>query len=118
MSALQNKTALVTGSSSGIGLGVARYLASAGCRIMMHGIESEAEVSDSIAALQSLGATQVAYRSIDISKPNLAFALIQETLEVLGSVDILVNNAGIQHVSPITEFDDAAWDRVIEISNR
>ncbi len=116
MSALQNKTALVTGSSSGIGLGVARYLASAGCRIMMHGIESEAEVSDSIAALQALGANEVAYRSIDISKPKLAFALIQETLEVLGSVDILVNNAGIQHVSPITEFDDAAWDRVIEIN--
>ena len=116
MSALQNKTALVTGSSSGIGLGIARHLATAGCRIMMHGIEPEAEVKDSVAELQSLGAAEVFYRSTDISKAELAKTLVQETVEALGSIDILVNNAGIQHVSPVTEFDDAAWDRVIEIN--
>lgn len=116
MSVLQNKIALVTGSSSGIGLGVARYLASAGCRIMMHGIEAESEMTTIMHELELAGAADVKYRSTDISQSNLSRELINDTVEAFGGLDILVNNAGIQHVSPVTEFDDDAWDRVLEIN--
>ncbi len=116
MSVLQNKTALVTGSSSGIGLGVARYLATTGCRIMMHGIEPESEVTAAMHELELAGALDVQYRSVDISQPGKAQALADDTRQALGDIDILINNAGIQHVAPVTGFDDAAWDRVIEIN--
>ncbi len=116
MSALQNKIALVTGSSSGIGLGVARYLATAGCRIMMHGIEPESEVTQTMHDLEHAGAADVHYRAADISQAAQSRSLVEDTINTFGGVDILVNNAGIQHVSPVTEFDDAAWDRVIEIN--
>ncbi len=116
MSQLQNKIALVTGSSSGIGLGVARYLATVGCRIMMHGIEAESQVTATMHELEHAGAADVKYSAADISQPSMSRTLVDETVEAFGGIDILVNNAGIQHVSPVTEFDDTAWDRVIEIN--
>ena len=116
MSQLKNKGALVTGSSSGIGLGIARYLATAGCRLMMHGIEARAEVESIMRELELMGASDVQYCSHDLSRADQSKALIDATKKAFGAIDILINNAGIQHVAAVAEFDDAAWDRVLEIN--
>jgi len=111
-----NKVAVVTGSTSGIGLAVARSLAEQGCDVMLNGFGEESEI---IALRESIEATfgvVVRFHPADMAKPNEVRDLIATTHSYFGRVDILVNNAGIQHVSPIEAFSDEMWDRVIAIN--
>ena len=107
---LNGKTALVTGSTSGIGLGIARALAAEGAKIMLNGFGDSAEIDRLRAQLKAR------YHAADMAKPAEVRGLVEETAAQLGSIDILVNNAGIQHVAPVQEFPDERWDAVIAIN--
>ena len=116
MTTLSGKVALVSGSTSGIGLEIARELASAGCQLMVHGIDSADIVENAKAALYSAGAETVICSNADLTDSRQARDLIHQTMDSYGRVDILVNNAGVQHVAPVEEFTDKHWDRILEIN--
>jgi 3-hydroxybutyrate dehydrogenase len=109
---LKNKTALVTGSTSGIGLGIAKALASQGANIMLNGF---GDVEGAKAEVAALG-VQVGYHGADMSKPADIEAMMTAAAEQFGRVDILVNNAGIQYVAPIEQFPAERWDAIIAIN--
>ncbi|MDP2164715.1 MAG: 3-hydroxybutyrate dehydrogenase [Hydrogenophaga sp.] len=109
---LANKTALVTGSTSGIGLGIAKALARQGANIVLNGF---GDVEGPKAEIAALGA-QVAYHGADMSKPNEIEAMMAYAATEFGRVDILVNNAGIQHVARIEAFPVARWDAIVAIN--
>jgi len=113
---LDGKVALVTGSTSGIGLGIARALAGAGASIMLNGFGD----ADAIEALRSQLAGEngvsVAFDGADLSRPNEGNRLVAETRDVLGGVDVLVNNAGIQFVAPIESFPDDRWEAIVGLN--
>jgi 3-hydroxybutyrate dehydrogenase len=113
---LQGKVALVTGSTSGIGLGVAEALAAAGAHIMMNGFGDAAQIEAARADLAARHGVKVAYSGADISQASQIADMVKQAQDTLGSVDILVNNAGIQHVANIEDFPAAQWDRVIAIN--
>ena len=113
---LRGKTALVTGSTSGIGLGIAHALAAEGCAIMLNGFGAPAEIDRVKRDIAYRHEAKVAYHGADVSKPDQIRALIVETAATLGPVDILVNNAGIQHVAPIEQFPEEKWDAIIAIN--
>ena len=106
---LNGKRAVVTGSTSGIGLGIARALAAQGVKVMLNGFADGA-------TLQGLKKEFPAYSGADISKPEEVRALIREATEKLGGVDILVNNAGIQHTAAIEDFPAERWDAILAIN--
>jgi 3-hydroxybutyrate dehydrogenase len=113
---LKGKVALVTGSTSGIGLGIARALATEGADIMLNGFGDAGQIEalrKEIAA--SLG-VKVGYSGADISKPEQIAAMVKDTVKTLGSLDILVNNAGIQFTSNVEDFPDDRWDQIIAIN--
>lgn len=109
---LKNKTALVTGSTSGIGLGIAKALARQGAHIMLNGF---GDVEGAKAEVAALG-VQVDYHGADMSKPGEIEAMMAAAAQRFGRVDVLVNNAGIQHVAPIEDFAPERWDAVIAIN--
>jgi len=109
---LQGKTALVTGSTSGIGLGLAHALAAQGANIVMNGF---GEVDAALAQVRALG-VQVSYHGADMSKPAEIEAMVRHAQATFGGVDVLVNNAGIQHVARIENFPPERWDAVIAIN--
>ena len=109
---LKNKTALVTGSTSGIGLGIAKALAKQGANIMLNGFGDVEAAKAEVAAL----GVKVGYHGADMSKPAEIEAMMAATAAEFGRVDILVNNAGIQHVAPIEAFPTERWDAVIAIN--
>ena len=109
---LKGKTALVTGSTSGIGLGIAKALAQQGANIVMNGFGDVEAPKAEIAAL----GVQVAYHGADMSKPAEIQAMMQFAAQQFGGVDILVNNAGIQHVARIENFPAERWDAIIAIN--
>ncbi len=109
---LANKTALVTGSTSGIGLGMARSLARQGANIVLNGF---GDAEGPRAEIASLG-VQVAYHGADMSKPAEIEDMMRFAAERFGRVDVLVNNAGIQHVAPVQDFAPERWDAVIAIN--
>jgi 3-hydroxybutyrate dehydrogenase len=109
---LKNKTALVTGSTSGIGLGIAKALARQGANIVLNGF-GDAETPQ--AEIRALG-VEVAYHGADMSKASDIEAMMAFAAERFGRVDILVNNAGIQHVSRIENFPTERWDAIIAIN--
>ena len=109
---LKGKTALVTGSTSGIGLGIARALAGQGANIVLSGF---GDVEGPRAAIAALG-VQVAYHGADMSRPAEIEAMMAYATTTFGRVDILVNNAGIQHVARIENFPTERWDAVIAIN--
>jgi 3-hydroxybutyrate dehydrogenase len=113
---LKGKVALVTGSTSGIGHGIAVALAQAGADIMLNGFGDAAKIEDLRASMAAEYAVKVAYSGADISKPDQIAAMVTETQEKLGSLDILVNNAGIQFVANIEEFPNDRWDSIIAIN--
>lgn len=113
---LSSKTAVVTGSNSGIGLGIARSLALAGANVVLNSYTDSEEDHALANRLGQETDTQVAYQQADMSDPEACKALIDKTKERFGQVDILVNNAGIQFVSPIEEFPASKWDAIIAIN--
>jgi len=113
---LKGKTAIVTGSTSGIGLGIARALGGAGANLMLNGFGDAAQIEALRAGLAKEFGIKVAFSGADISKPAQIRELVETATKELGSVDILVNNAGIQHTSPVDEFPEDRWDAVIAIN--
>ena len=109
---LKGKTALVTGSTSGIGLGIAKALARQGANIVMNGF---GDVDGPKAQIEALGA-KTAYHGADMSKPAEIGELMKFAAAAFGRVDILVNNAGIQHVANVEEFPVDKWDAIIAIN--
>jgi 3-hydroxybutyrate dehydrogenase len=113
---LKGKVALVTGSTSGIGLGIARALAAEGADIMLNGFGDAGEIEKLRAGLASEFSVKVVYDGADLSKPDQVAAIVQKTHDELGSLDILVNNAGIQFVAPVEDFPEAKWEAIIAIN--
>ena len=113
---LKGKVALVTGSTSGIGLGIAEALAAEGAAIMLNGFGDGAKIEVLRASIASRFAVQTGYIGADISKPAQIAAMVAETQKTLGFLDILVNNAGIQFTAPVDEFPDEKWDQIIAIN--
>lgn len=113
---LKGKSAVVTGSTSGIGLGIARALAAEGADLMLNGFGDPAEIKALQDALSGEFGVRVAYHGADMSKPDQIADLIATAGRELGKVDILVNNAGIQHVAPVDAFPADRWDAVIAIN--
>ena len=113
---LKGKTAIVTGSTSGIGQGMARALAKAGANVMLNGLGDAAQIEKDRAAMEKETGAKIAYNGADMTKPDQIAKLIEETKSKFGSVDIIVNNAGVQHVAPIDEFPPEKWDLIIAIN--
>ncbi|MAM61503.1 3-hydroxybutyrate dehydrogenase [Maritimibacter sp. UBA3975] len=114
MTSLNGKTALITGSASGIGLGIALELARAGARIALHSLPGDAGADDAVKAVLDAGAPEAKFFGADVSKAQNVRDLMAE-VEGWGPVDILVNNAGIQHTAPIEDMPDEKWDAIIAI---
>jgi 3-hydroxybutyrate dehydrogenase len=110
------KVSLVTGSTSGIGLGIARALAAAGSEIVLNGFGKPEEVADVQAKIASDFNVRVSYSPADMSRPDAIRAMIEKTLQSSGRLDILVNNAGIQHVAPLQDFPPEKWDAILAIN--
>jgi 3-hydroxybutyrate dehydrogenase len=113
---LKGKNAVVTGSTSGIGLGIAEGFAKEGINLVLNGFGDAAEIEKLRAGLASKYGVKVLYDGADMSKPDQIEAMMKKALSGLGGVDILVNNAGIQHVAPVEEFPTAKWDAIIAIN--
>ncbi|MGQ7249514.1 3-hydroxybutyrate dehydrogenase [Halomonas sp. V046] len=109
------KTAIITGSTSGIGLGIAEGFAQAGINLVINGIEPAAEVEAVRAGLEKHG-VKVIYDNANMMDPGEISAMLMRAEAEFGGVDIIVNNAGIQHVAPIDEFPEAKWDAIIAIN--
>ncbi|WP_341898941.1 3-hydroxybutyrate dehydrogenase [Ferrovibrio terrae] len=113
---LKGKSAVVTGSTSGIGLGIARALAKEGVNLMLNGFGDAAEIEKLRAGIAAEFGVKVLYDGADMSKGEAIAAFIKKAADGLGGVDILVNNAGIQFVSPVDEFPEAKWEAIQNIN--
>ncbi len=113
---LQGKTAIVTGSTSGIGLGIAEALAAQGCRIVLNGLGDATEIENTRRELAESKGVDVVYDGADMTRPDEIAAMVKGAAARFGSADILVNNAGIQHTSTIEEFPRDRWHAVIAIN--
>ena len=110
------KTAVVTGSTSGIGEGIARALAAAGNNVVINGFGDAAAIETLRATIAAENKVECLYSSADMTRPDQIEAMFAMTKEKLGPVDILVNNAGVQHVSPVENFPVAKWDLIIALN--
>jgi 3-hydroxybutyrate dehydrogenase len=111
-----DKTAIVTGSTSGIGLGIASHLAGAGINIVLNGFGEKSEIDGIVDELKQKHNVGVMYCSANIAKPDEIADMVDRTRSEFGGVDILVNNAGIQHVAPVEDFPVEKWDSIIAIN--
>lgn len=116
MATLKGKSALVTGSTSGIGLGMARGLAAQGVNILLNGLGDAAEVEKTRQGIAAEFGVTALYSAADMSKPDQIAACVALAAEKLGGADILINNAGVQFVSPIEEFPLERWDSILAIN--
>ena len=112
----KGKTALVTGSTSGIGLGIAHALAGQGANLILNGFGDTAEVEHIRAELAERHGIEVRYDGADMSSPDAIEAMMVKALSEFGCIDLLVNNAGIQHVAPVDEFPVDKWNAIIAIN--
>jgi 3-hydroxybutyrate dehydrogenase len=113
---LKGKSAIVTGSTSGIGLGIARELARAGCNIMLNGFGDAAAIENERRQIAKDFGVEAVFNSADLSRPAEIEQMVRAADRELGKVDILVNNAGIQHTAPIEDFPVERWDAIIAIN--
>ncbi|MCF4164160.1 3-hydroxybutyrate dehydrogenase [Zavarzinia compransoris] len=113
---LKGRTAIVTGSTSGIGLGIARGMAEAGANVVINGFGKPEDIEKERAGLESEFGITCVYSPADMTKPEEIAGMVEMAEEKFGSVDILVNNAGIQLVSAIEEFPIAKFDQIIAIN--
>jgi 3-hydroxybutyrate dehydrogenase len=116
MNMLKGKTALVTGSTSGIGQGIAEALAAEGANIVLNGFGDAAAIETLRAQIAADNGVTATYDGADMSKPAEIARMVKDAEGQFGAIDILVNNAGIQYVAPIEEFPDERWDAVIAIN--
>jgi 3-hydroxybutyrate dehydrogenase len=112
----KGKTALVTGSTSGIGLGIAERLAAEGANIVLNGFGDAAEIERLRRDLAAQHKVSVVYDAADMSQPEAIAAMVTNAVREFGAIDLLVNNAGIQHVAPVDDFPVAKWDAIIAIN--
>ena len=112
----KGKTALVTGSTSGIGLGIATRLAAEGANIVLNGFGDAAEIERLRTELTAKHRVAVLYDGTDMSRPEAVSSMVQKVIAEFGAIDLLVNNAGIQHVAPVDDFPVAKWDAIIAIN--
>lgn len=114
---LSGRTAIVTGSTSGIGLGIARSLASSGANVMLNGF-GDAKTIDSVRKelTTEFPNVKIGYSPADMANAEQIHQMIADTVKQFGGIDILINNAGVQHVAPIDTFPPAQWDRIISIN--
>jgi 3-hydroxybutyrate dehydrogenase len=113
---LQGKSAVVTGSTSGIGLGIARALAAQGANVMLNGFGERSEIEAIRAGLERECGVSVIHSPADMTRPSEIAEMIERAQRQFGQVDILVNNAGIQHVAPVEEFPVEKWDAILAIN--
>ena len=113
---VKGKTALVTGSTSGIGLGIATRLAADGANIVLNGFGDAAQIEALRKDLAAKNGVQVVYDGADMTKPDAIAAMMKKAIEKFGAIDILVNNAGVQHVAPVDEFPVDKWDLIIALN--
>jgi len=112
---LAGRTAVVTGSTSGIGYGIARCFAAAGMNVVLNGLGRPSEIEATRDGIERTFGVRVAYSAADMSKADDITRMIEETEQRFGNVDVLVNNAGIQHVEAIETFPPAKWDAILAI---
>jgi 3-hydroxybutyrate dehydrogenase len=113
---LEGRTALITGSTSGIGLGIAKRFAAAGANVVLNGFGDAKEIEALRDALAKEHGVSVMYDAADMTKPETIEAMMARAHDAFGAIDVLVNNAGIQHVAPIDEFPVDKWNAVIAIN--
>ncbi|MEJ8631690.1 3-hydroxybutyrate dehydrogenase [Sphingomonas sp. I4] len=113
---LKGKTAVISGSTSGIGLAYAKALAAEGAAVVLNGFGDADAIERDRAALERVSGAQALYDSADMTRPEQIAAMIERAAAETGSVDIVINNAGIQHVAPIAEFPVDKWDAIIAIN--
>ena len=113
---LRNKTALVTGSTSGIGLGVANALAAEGANIMLNGFGDAEAIDQLVVDLAARHGVEVDYDGADLLRADGPGELVESTRARFGTLDVLVNNAGIQHVAPVESFPTERWDAIIALN--
>src|SRR5918993_2506274 len=113
---LRGRSAVVTGSTSGIGLGIAEALAAQGANVLLNGFGEPTEIEKVRATLAEKHSVRVSYSAADMSKPDEIDGMIAHSMSDLGGVDILVNNAGIQHTAPVREFPIERWHAIIAIN--
>lgn len=113
---LEGRTAIVTGSTSGIGLGIARALAQNGAAVMLNGFGDPVEIETQRAALAEENDVDVAYDNADMSNREAILMMVERAVARFGQIDIVINNAGIQHVAPVSEFPVAKWDSILAIN--
>jgi 3-hydroxybutyrate dehydrogenase len=113
---MTGRSAVITGSTSGIGLGIARALAAEGCNVVLNGFGDAAAIADIRAGIEADFGVLARYSNADMTAPKAIQSMMETVIEDWGRIDILVNNAGIQHVAPITDFPIEKWDAVLAIN--
>jgi 3-hydroxybutyrate dehydrogenase len=113
---LNGKSAVITGSTSGIGLGIARALAGARANVMLNGFGNAADIERLRGDLAKQSGVQVRYSGADMSQPQQISELMRDAEQAFGGVDILINNAGIQFVSPVDEFPGEKWEQIVSVN--
>lgn len=109
------RNAIITGSTSGIGLGIAKALAEAGHNVVINGFGDQASIADTCHEIERAAHVRCLYSPADMSKPDQIIEMVREAEAQLGGVDILINNAGVQFVAPIEDFPPEKWDQIIAI---
>lgn len=113
---MKGRTAIVTGSTSGIGRAIAQALAAEGCNVMLNGFGEAGEIEAARRQMADATGRTIGYFAADMGRPAEVRALVETTARTLGPVDILINNAGVQHVAPLADFPDEKWDLLLAVN--